>query len=178
VARAFAVAGCREMLLLDSQPLAGQAREELLRDVEPPPKIDFMLADISREEDVERALAGPQRVDYLVNCAGVLGEAKPTHELGLEDFDRVNAVNYRGAWLVNRAALRIMVGQEPLAEHPGQRGAVVNVASQLGVVGRPTAGPSLPFPSLLCQRLSSMPDRLLTKTNKGLTVLPKRRSST
>jgi hypothetical protein len=30
--------------------------------------------------------------------------------------------------------------QEPLEEHPKQRGSIVNIASQLGVVARPGAG--------------------------------------
>lgn len=32
-----------------------------------------------------------------------------------------------------------MIKQQPLSEHPEQRGAVVNIASQLGIVARPTA---------------------------------------
>ena len=43
-----------------------------------------------------------------------------------------------------------MLKQEPLPTHdgrPGNRGNVVNIASQLGIVGRPAAG-KLPFLSL------------------------------
>jgi hypothetical protein len=44
-----------------------------------------------------------------------------------------------------------MLTQEPLSTHdgrPGNRGSVVNIASQLGVVGRPAARMSLLRPSL------------------------------
>ncbi|TVY35708.1 3-oxoacyl-[acyl-carrier-protein] reductase [Lachnellula occidentalis] len=54
----------------------------------------------------------------------------------------VNNINYRGCWLSSRAELAQMVRQEPLPSHdgrPGERGSVVNIASQLGVVGRPNA---------------------------------------
>lgn len=83
------------------------------------------------------------RVDYAVNCAGVLGESLRSTETSLAEFDRVNDINYRGCWLCSRAELAQMVKQDPLPSHdpdrPPQRGAVVNIASQLGIVGRPTA---------------------------------------
>lgn len=60
----------------------------------------------------------------------------------MEDFDRINSVNYRGCWLSSRAEIKQMLKQEPLPTHdgrPGNRGAIVNIASQLGIVGRPGA---------------------------------------
>lgn len=83
------------------------------------------------------------RLDYAVNCAGVLGSGQRSTDTSTEDFDRINGVNYRGCWLCSRAELKQMVKQDPLPSHDSnrepQRGAVVNVASQLGVVGRPDA---------------------------------------
>lgn len=80
------------------------------------------------------------RLDYAVSCAGVLGEPLRSHETPLSEFERITDINWKGTWLVSRAALAQMIRQKPLDEHPGQRGAVVNVASQLGIVGRPAAG--------------------------------------
>lgn len=81
------------------------------------------------------------RLDYAVNCAGVLG-GKPVKavEMTMDAFDRLNNINYRGSWLSSRAQLRNMLKQEPLSEQPGQRGSIVNIASQLGIVSRPGAG--------------------------------------
>lgn len=83
------------------------------------------------------------RVDYAVNCAGVLGQPLRSSETSLAEFDRLNNINYRGCWLSSRAQLRQMVRQDALPNHdssrPPQRGAIVNVASQLGIVGRPSA---------------------------------------
>lgn len=87
------------------------------------------------------------RLDYVVNCAGVLGPSLKSHETPTSVFDHINNVNYKGTWLVNRAVLAQMKAQEPLAEHPLQRGSIVNIASQLGIVGRPAAGELQP-PSL------------------------------
>lgn len=80
------------------------------------------------------------RLDYAVNSAGILGASLRSHETPVEDFDRINKVNYRGSWLCSRAALGLMLKQEPLEEHPDQRGSIVNIASQLGIVARPSAG--------------------------------------
>jgi NAD(P)-dependent dehydrogenase (short-subunit alcohol dehydrogenase family) len=54
-------------------------------------------------------------------------------------FDQINGVNYRGCWLCSRAEIEQMLKQDPLTTHdgrPGNRGSVVNISSQLGVVGR------------------------------------------
>lgn len=89
------------------------------------------------------------RVDYAVNCAGVLGLPRRSDETSIEEFDRVNNINYRGCWLSSRAQLRQMIAQEALPSHdsrrPSQRGAVVNIASQLGIVSRPNARQFSPF---------------------------------
>jgi NAD(P)-dependent dehydrogenase (short-subunit alcohol dehydrogenase family) len=66
------------------------------------------------------------RLDGLVNAAGVMGTA-PFVEVTTEQFDRVFAVNVRGAYFLMQAAVRAM------AESGGS---VVNLASTSGRVGR------------------------------------------
>lgn len=76
---------------------------------------------------------------------GILSNNLKSHETSLRDFERINAVNYRGCWLSSRAEITQMLKQEPLPTHdgrPGNRGSIVNFASQLGIVGRPAAGES------------------------------------
>lgn len=122
-----------------------QTREAVLQ-INPSAQITSLAGDVSDEKFVtaftEQATSTFKRLDYAVNSAGILGEALRSHETGVDVFDKINKVNYRGSWLVARAALGWMVSQEPLPEHPGQRGAIVNVASQLGIVARPGAGTS------------------------------------
>jgi NAD(P)-dependent dehydrogenase (short-subunit alcohol dehydrogenase family) len=88
-------------------------------------------------ENVARELG---RIDYAVNCAGVLGNNQRSTETSPEDFDNVNNVNYRGCWLSSKAELHQMLQQSPLPSHdparPPQRGSIVNIASQLGIVSR------------------------------------------
>lgn len=64
----------------------------------------------------------------------------------MDAFDRLNNINYRGSWLSCRAQLREMLKQEPLSDQPKQRGSIVNIASQLGIVARPGAGKTVAAP--------------------------------
>jgi len=66
-------------------------------------------------------------------------------------FDLINSVNYRGCWLSSRAEIAQMMKQEPLPTHdgrPGNRGSVVNIASQLAIAQKPGAGSFTPNPNL------------------------------
>ncbi len=63
----------------------------------------------------------------------------PTHLLTPDEFDHINSINYRGVWLSAREELLRMMKQEPLPTHdgrPGNRGSIVNVASNLALVSR------------------------------------------
>lgn len=107
--------------------------------------------DISDEKFVDSFIANVaehfDRIDYCVNSAGILGKNENSTEMSIEDFDKINNVNYRGCWLTSRAQLKVMLNQEPLPSHDGsrapQRGSIVNIASQLGVVARPKARKTL-----------------------------------
>jgi NAD(P)-dependent dehydrogenase (short-subunit alcohol dehydrogenase family) len=113
-------------------------------DISPKAHILSVNGDISDEDFVSSLTSEVaktfSRLDYAVNCAGILGASLRSHETSVDDFDRINRVNYRGSWLCSRAALRLMLKQQPLSEHPEQRGSIVNIASQLGIVARPAAG--------------------------------------
>ncbi|WP_438448650.1 SDR family NAD(P)-dependent oxidoreductase [Gorillibacterium sp. sgz5001074] len=60
-------------------------------------------------------------IDVLINNAGI-GRSAPFLELKLEDWDRVLAVNLRGAFAASQYAARIMRDQ-------GTGGAIINIAS-------------------------------------------------
>jgi 3-oxoacyl-[acyl-carrier protein] reductase len=81
--------------------------------------------DVTDPASVAAALAGVSRIDVLVNNAGVLIEG-PLATMPLADFDRQVAVNLRGPFVVAQAALpKIPKG-----------GRIINVASELGYLGR------------------------------------------
>ncbi len=90
------------------------------------------LADVSNSEDVQRIMrtaAGTHgRLDVLVNNAAIqiLGRLDETSE---EDWDRLQAVNLKGVFLCTKYAI-------PELRRAGG-GAIVNIASILGLVGDP-----------------------------------------
>ena len=124
-ARALARAGCRVALNYR------QGREDALAlERELGPQARAFQADISREEEVAAMLArieawqGP--VDILVNNAGIALEGLLT-DTTVEEWDRVFAVNVRGAFLCARGVLPGMISR--------RRGRIVNIASMWGQVG-------------------------------------------
>lgn len=141
MARAFARSGCSRFAITDLKSLA--STKDALLDINPKAQILSREGDIVDESFVNSFMTDVSnrfaRLDYAVNCAGILGESLYCHETPLSAYDRIMDVNVKGIWLTSKAALALMLSQEPL-DHPGQRGAIVNIASQLGIVGRPTAG--------------------------------------
>lgn len=106
-------------------------------------RLSFPASPLPHPESSNSALTN----SILQSCAGILGSSKPSAEETLEDFDHVNAVNYRGLWLCARAEIRAMLKQQPL-DSDGKvmegglqegRGSIVHIASQLGLVARPNA---------------------------------------
>jgi NAD(P)-dependent dehydrogenase (short-subunit alcohol dehydrogenase family) len=149
VAKAFARSGCTRIAITDvNKETLAQTQASILK-ISPQAQVLCVDGDISDESFVtsfaDQVAKKFSRLDYAVNSAGILGASLRSHETPVEAFDKINKVNYRGSWLCSRAALRLMLKQEPLDEHPEQRGSIVNIASQLGVVARPSAGKH-PFP--------------------------------
>jgi glucose 1-dehydrogenase len=89
--------------------------------------------DVSKEEDVVRmvgdAVAGLGGIDVLVNNAGIQ-ISRPTEELSSDDFDRVLAVNLRGAFMCAREAIRHFLAE-------GKPGSIVNVSSVHQLIPKP-----------------------------------------
>jgi 3-oxoacyl-[acyl-carrier protein] reductase len=94
-------------------------------------------ADVTRTEDVERAVRHVvdrwQRLDVLVNNAGITGRSFPIWELSDEDWRRVIEVDLTSVFLCCRAAIRVMLEQGS--------GRIVNIASIAGKEGNPTLVP-------------------------------------
>ena len=89
-------------------------------------------ADVTDVASVESAIAGTAKafgqIHALVNCAGITGKTNiKAHEVELADFDRVHAINLRGALIVSQAILRHML--------PHNYGRLLHVASIAGKEG-------------------------------------------
>lgn len=93
-------------------------------------------ADVTDEAAVNRMFEWAEQklgpIDIVVNCAGVLQE-KPFLDTTLADWDFVVDTDLKGIFLCCRAALNHMV--------PRKRGSIVNIASELGHLGRSQCAP-------------------------------------
>ncbi|ETS76299.1 hypothetical protein PFICI_11686 [Pestalotiopsis fici W106-1] len=143
VARGFARSGCSRIAITDLNGDSLRATQNAILEINPQAEVTAREGDISDESFVSSFVADVAktytRIDYAVNCAGILTESARSTEMPVSVFDAVNNVNYRGTWLSSRAALAAMLKQEPLTPGGITRGAVVNIASQLGIVARPGA---------------------------------------
>ena len=83
-------------------------------------------------------------IDGLVNCAGVTGATGiKTHEVDPDDFDRVYAVNMRGALAVSQAVLPSMMDQRygrilhvaSISGKDGNAGMAAYSATKAGLIG-------------------------------------------
>lgn len=90
-----------------------------------------LTLDVSDPESVRSAVAATisefGRIDSLCNIAGIL-RFDHTHELKLEDWNQIIAVNLTGTFLMTQAALPHLVES---------KGALVNMASTAGLAGQP-----------------------------------------
>jgi NAD(P)-dependent dehydrogenase (short-subunit alcohol dehydrogenase family) len=74
------------------------------------------------------------RIDVLVNNAGMTATPARTHELAVSEWDSMIATNLRGAFLMTRQALKLML--------PGP-GSIINIASIAALRGYWPGFPSL-----------------------------------
>ncbi|MEJ2109779.1 MAG: glucose 1-dehydrogenase [Acidobacteriota bacterium] len=86
--------------------------------------------DVTREEEVRGVCreVGEEggHIDILVNDAGVSGAPKPTHEIELDEWDRILDVDAKGVFLCTKHVV-------PYMRDAG--GSIVNISSVYGVVG-------------------------------------------
>lgn len=98
---------------------------------------EFVTCDVSRATDVEatfaHAVARHGRLDILVNNAAIRA-GLPLAETEEALWDRVMAVNLKGAFLCAREAVRQMLRQPVVDE---ARGRIVNISSQHGMIAAP-----------------------------------------
>lgn len=100
-------------------------------------KADAVAADVTSVDSVAALARHVQerggRVDVLFNNAGIATVPARVHELPVEDWDRLMAINLRGVFLCTRAIIPLMLGRS---------GSIVNVASIVGMVGYYPGTPS------------------------------------
>ncbi len=93
-------------------------------------RVAGVVADVAKREDVDRLVDETRqrfgRLDILVNNAGITRDTLLVR-MKDEDWDQVLDVNLRGAFLMTRAAAKVMMRQKS--------GRIVNISSTAGAMG-------------------------------------------
>jgi NAD(P)-dependent dehydrogenase (short-subunit alcohol dehydrogenase family) len=93
----------------------------------------FVETDVAEESSVralvDQAVNAYGQLQGAINCAGVVGASKPIHEIGVEEWDRVNRINLRGMFLCLK--------YEVAAMWPHKSGSIVAISSAAAIKGLP-----------------------------------------
>ena len=132
-AQALAAAG-HAVVLLDVRAEPAQARASSLG-----PLHLGLGCDVTDAASVQAALAVVlqrfERIEGLVNNAGVGDQTGATIDQSVDAFERVLSVHLRGCFLMSQAVGRQMLAQARLG--PAGRGAIVNLGSIASLTGLP-----------------------------------------
>ena len=98
---------------------------------------EFFEMNVAIEEDVSRVFKQVNekfgKIDILVNNAGISGVNKPTHEVTLEEWQKVIDVNVNGVFLCTKHVI-------PYMKKNGS-GSIINISSIYGIAGAPDVPP-------------------------------------
>ena len=113
----------------------GRTVDTLKESVELAGSGEVLELDVTDEDAVDQTFIQLERLDVLVNSAGIFGTQKPIAQTSLSDWSNIMTVNVTGSFLCARAAVRIMGHQEP------RGGRIINIGSVSAQVPRPDATP-------------------------------------
>ena len=93
----------------------------------------LIQGDVSKEEDILQMMSATVdkfgSLDILINNAGIQTE-RASHEVQTDEFDRVIAVNLRGAYLCAREMIKHLLEQQ-------RSGVIINISSVHEIIPRP-----------------------------------------
>lgn len=108
--------------------------------------------DVSNEQKVRKVFAEVaekfEKIDVLVNNAGIAGANKATHDLSEQEWDQVMNVNVKGVFFCTKTAIPYM--QKNIT------GSIINISSIYGLISAPDIPP---------YHASKGAVRLMTKTD-------------
>ncbi len=146
VARAALAEGMRVAIAARNQEKLAHAVAELKKEAKGEDRLMAIRTDVSVAAQVEAMVRETvdrwSRVDLLVNNAGI-GQSAPIEEMSEADWDRVQSVNLKGAFLCMKAVLPVMKWQRSgyivnissLAGKEGTGGLAAYSASKFGLIG-------------------------------------------
>jgi NAD(P)-dependent dehydrogenase (short-subunit alcohol dehydrogenase family) len=118
ICRCFSAAGASIVVSDINKAAAEQLAAEL-------PGSRAAVCDVTDESSVRAAIGSVEKIDVLVNCAGI-GLVGGVEETELSDFQRLFRVNVEGTFLVTRHAVPKLIASG---------GSIVNIGSVAGLIG-------------------------------------------
>jgi L-xylulose reductase len=119
----------RQLVAAGADVIASARSEDALTTLAKETGVRTLPFDLASEDSVRKALDGLD-VYGVVNCGGFGGEIATPMDTDVEVFDKVIAINTRGALLVTKYTSRSMI-------RLGRGGSIVNVSSQASLVALP-----------------------------------------
>jgi NAD(P)-dependent dehydrogenase (short-subunit alcohol dehydrogenase family) len=116
----------RQLAVAGAEVIACGRTEEALHSLSADTGAAVLPFDLTSEDSVRSALEGLD-VYGVVNCGGFGGEIATPMDTDIDVFDKVIAINARGALLVTKYTSRSMI-------RLGRGGSIVNVSSQASLV--------------------------------------------
>ncbi len=127
VARRFAENGARIVL---SDVLEGPLKESVTQFEAEGFSVRGFVSDVTKVDQVERLISSATgafgSLDVVVNNAGITRDTLLIR-MSEDDWDKVIAVNLKGAFLVSQAAAKVMMKQ--------RSGRIINISSVVGLMG-------------------------------------------
>jgi 2-keto-3-deoxy-L-fuconate dehydrogenase len=117
ICRVFSAAGASVVIADLDRDRANSLAREL-------PASSVRIFDVTDEPGIEAVMKSIDRLDLLVNCAGV-GHVGTIEETEADDFRRLLRVNVEGVYMVTRAAMPHLLAA---------KGSIVNIGSVAGLV--------------------------------------------
>lgn len=140
------LATARRLLADGYRVIAGGMDQE----AELPPGLEFVRTDVTKEHELQLLMARADRIDALINCAGILRHEK---EWSLEDFRLVIDVNLTaslasanaafdklvrsGGSIVNIASMWSFFGSAGAPGYAASKGAIVSLTRSMAVAWGP-----------------------------------------
>jgi len=93
--------------------------------------VKFIKVNIKNEDEIKKAFSSiykaENKIDILVNCAAIPGVNKLPHEVSVDDWDEIFAINVRGTFLCTKHVLPYMIKKN--------YGSIVNFSSIYALIG-------------------------------------------
>ncbi|KEF51127.1 uncharacterized protein A1O9_12850 [Exophiala aquamarina CBS 119918] len=144
----FTQLGSRGIILCDRDRSGLEETRTLVTRENPETRVVICQADVSNDLEIRSVIrSGAEqlgRLDYAVNCAAISNPRRLIGDLSVDDMNRTLSVNAVGVFSCLSEECKIMSQQAPIPSprgRPSCRGAIVNVASIMGISGMPELSP-------------------------------------